>query len=199
MWHAQPPDLSPILHAQHASNLGGGLPAGPGSPPTRGTRCRPSEQTSDRVSRRDHGWRLHKVTAYSPAISAAGLGVIDLKTGAYGSGNRLEITPVRAHYQVVPTHRSLNDACINDVGGRGTSSEGADRASLVIIESLDIAPGKEPSQESLAASSAPGLGHDRRGNRGHFPAREESAMTGPQTAFPPVSGNECTGVVGDAH
>jgi hypothetical protein len=119
--------------------------------------------------------------------------------GAYGSGNRLEITLVRAHYQVVPAHRPHNDASINDVGGRGTSSEGADRASLVIIESLDIAPGKEPSQESLAASSAPGLGHDRRGNRGHFPALEESAMAGPQTAFPPVSGDECTGVVGDTH
>jgi hypothetical protein len=71
----------------------------------------------------------------------------------------------------VPAHGSFNDASINDVGGCGASSEGADGASLVIVEGLDIAPGQQPGQESLAASSAPGLGHDWRGHCEHFPAR----------------------------
>jgi hypothetical protein len=132
-------------------------------------------------------------------VSVAGLGAIDLKAAAHSSGDRLEITLVRGHYQVVPAYGSLNDASINDVGGCGASSEGADGASLVIIEGLDIAPGQQPGQESLAASSAPGLGHDWRGNRGHIPARKESPMAGPQTAFAPVSGDECAGVVGDTH
>lgn len=129
----------------------------------------------------------------------AGLGAIDLKTAAYGSGNRLEITLVRAHYQVVPTHGSLHDASINDVGGRGTCSQGADGASLVIIEGLDIAPGKQSGQESLAVSSAPGLSHDWRRDHGHFATREQGAVAGPQTAFPPVSGDERASVVGDTH
>ena len=49
---------------------------------------------------------------------------------------RLEIIPVRAHYQIVPAHGSLNDASLNDVGTCGASSEGADGASLVIGEYL---------------------------------------------------------------
>lgn len=99
----------------------------------------------------------------------------------------------------MPTHGSFNDASINDVGGRSASSEETDGASLVIIEGLDIAPGKQPGQESLTASPAPGLGHDWRGNRGHFPEREKSPMAAPQTAFPPVTGDERAGVVGDTH
>ena len=90
----------------------------------------------------------------------------------------------------MPAHGSLNDACINDVGGCGACSQGTDGASLVIIECLDVAPGKQPGQEGLTASAAPGLGHDWRGNYGHSPAREESPMAGPQTAFTPVSGDE---------
>jgi hypothetical protein len=133
------------------------------------------------------------------AVSVAGLGAIDLKAAAYGGGNRLEISLVRAHYQVVPTHGSLNHASIHDVGGRGACSEGADGAGLVIIEGLDIAPGKQPGQESLAASSAPGLGYDRRRYCGHFPKRKKGAVAGPQAAFPPVSGDERAGVVGDTH
>ena len=129
----------------------------------------------------------------------AGSGAIDLKTAAYCSGNRLEITLVRGHDQVVSAHGSLNDASVNDVGGCGASSEGADGASLVIIEDLDIAPGQQPGQESLVASPTPGLGHDWRGNCGHFPARQESPMAGPQAAFPPVCGDESAGVVGDTH
>jgi hypothetical protein len=145
-------------------------------------------------------WRLHKATAISALRSAwPGLGTIDLKAAAHGSGDRLEITLVRAHYQVAPTHGSFNDASINNVGACGASSEGADGASLVIVEGLDIAPGQQSGQESPAASSAPGLGDNWRGNSGHFPARKESPVAGPQTAFPPVSGDECAGVVGDTH
>jgi len=85
----------------------------------------------------------------SPPISAPrsawpGLGAIDLKAAAHGSGDRLEIILVRAHYQVVPAHGSLNDTSINDVGGCGASGEGADGASLAIVEGLDIAPGQQP-------------------------------------------------------
>jgi hypothetical protein len=99
----------------------------------------------------------------------------------------------------MPAHGPLNHASINDVGDRGSGGEGADGASLVIIEGLHVAPGQQPSQESLAASIAPGLGYDWRRDRGHFPAREESAVADPQTAFPPVSGNKSAGVVGDTH
>ena len=99
----------------------------------------------------------------------------------------------------MPAHGPLNHASINDVGGCGSGGEGADGASLVIIEGLDIAPGQQPSQENLAAASAPRLGDDWRRDRGHFPARQESAVAGPQTAFPSVSGNESAGVVGDTH
>jgi|SRR4029077_2704820 hypothetical protein len=99
----------------------------------------------------------------------------------------------------MPAHGPLNHASINDVGSRGSGGEGADGTSLLIIKGLHVAPGQQPSQESLAASSAPGLGYDWRRDRGHFPTREESAVTGPQTAFPSVSGNESAGVVGDTH
>jgi hypothetical protein len=38
------------------------------------------------------GWRLRKVTAYvGDAVSAAGLGAVNLKTAAYGRSDRLEI------------------------------------------------------------------------------------------------------------
>ena len=141
-----------------------------------------------------------EVTAYvGAAVSVAGLGAVDLKTVAYGRSDRLEIAFVRAHHQVVSAHGPLNHASINDVGGRGASSQRADGASLVIIEGLDIAPGQQPSQENLAAASAPRLGDDWRRDRGHFPAREESPVAGPQTAFSPVSGDESAGVVGDTH
>ena len=99
----------------------------------------------------------------------------------------------------MPTHGPLNHASINNVGGPGSRGKGADGASLVIIEGLHVTPGQQPSQESLAASSAPGLGYNWRRDRGHFPTREQSAVTSPQTAFPPVSGNESAGVVGDTH
>ena len=120
------------------------------------------------------------------------------EAAAYGSRNRLEISLIRAHYQVVPAHGSLNHASINDVGDRGASGQGADGAGLVIIEGLHVTPGQQSSQESLA-STAPGLSHDWRRNCGHFPARKKSTMAGPQTAFPPVSGDESAGVVGDTH
>jgi hypothetical protein len=42
----------------------------------------------------------------------------------------------------VPTHGPLDHARINDVGGRGASGEGADGASLAIIQGLYIAPGQ---------------------------------------------------------
>ena len=61
---------------------------------------------------------------FATAASVAGLKAIDLKTAAYGSGS-LEISFVRAHYQAVPAHGSLNEASINDVGGCGASGEGA--------------------------------------------------------------------------
>jgi hypothetical protein len=146
------------------------------------------------------GWLLRKVTAYVGAgVSVAGLGAVDLKTAAYGRSDRLEIAFVRAHHQVVSAHGPLNHASINDVGGRGASGEGADGAGLVIIEGLHITPSQQPSQENLAASTAPGLGYDWRRDCGHFPTREEGPVAGPQTAFGSVSGNESAGVVGDAH
>jgi hypothetical protein len=64
------------------------------------------------------------------AVSVAGSGAIDLKAAVDGSGNRLEVFFVSAHYQVVPADGSLNHAGINDVGGRGASGQGADGAAI---------------------------------------------------------------------
>lgn len=133
------------------------------------------------------------------ALSVTGLGAIDLKAAVYGSGNRLEVFFVSAHHQVVPADGSLNHAGINDVGGRGASGEGADGASLAMIEGLDVAPCQQPGQESLAASSAPGLGYDWRRDCGHYLEREQGAVAGPHSAFPAVSGDERARVVGDTH
>ena len=102
---------------------------------------------------------VHKVTiSLGVAVSVTGLWAIDLKAAVYGSGNRLQVVLVRAHHKVAPSDGPLNDACIDDVGGRGASGEGADGTGPVFIQGFHVAPSKQPGQESLAPSSTPGLG-----------------------------------------
>jgi hypothetical protein len=72
------------------------------------------------------------------------------------------------------------------------------RASLVIVEGLDVASGQQPGQKCLAASSTPGLSYHWRWDCRHFTTREEGTVAGSYTAFLPLSGDERAGVVGHA-
>jgi len=125
--------------------------------------------------------------------------MVDLKPVADGGGYRLEVTFIGADDQVVAPDGALDDACVNDVRGRGTSSEGADGAGLAAIKGFDDASGQEPGEQGLAAGSAPGLGHDRRWHGGHLAAHEQGAVPGPHPAFTAVRRDERASVVRDAH
>ena len=70
-----------------------------------------------------------------------GLGAVDLETPAYGRGDRVEVCLVRADYEVMAAHGSLDHARVHDVGGRGACGERADGAGPVVIEGFDVAPG----------------------------------------------------------
>ncbi len=86
--------------------------------------------------------------------------MVDFEAAADGGGDGLEVAGVGADDQVPAAQGSLDDAGVDDVGGGGAAGERADGAGLGIVEGLDVASGKQPGQEGLAAAAAPGLGQD---------------------------------------
>jgi hypothetical protein len=99
----------------------------------------------------------------------------------------------------VAAEGSFDDARVHDVVGCCGGGERADCAGLAVVEGFDVASGEQAGQQGLAASAAPGLGYDRRGDGWHFAQGQQGAVTGPHAAFCPVGGDERAGVVGDAH
>jgi hypothetical protein len=105
-----------------------------------------------------------------------GSGSVDFELAAYGCGDGPQVAGVRADHEVMAAEGSFNHARIHDVGGRGAGGERADRAGLAVIEGLDVASGQQPGQEGLAASAAPGLGHDGRGDCWYLAERQQGAV-----------------------
>jgi len=118
---------------------------------------------------------------------------------ADGGSDGPQVVLVGTDHQVMSAEGAFNYARVHDVASRSVSGERADRAGLAVVERLDITPGQNPGQQSLAAAAAPGLRQHWRGDGGHLAERQQGAVTGPHAAFSPVSGDERAGVVGDAH
>jgi hypothetical protein len=68
----------------------------------------------------------------------------------HGLGDCLEIIGVRTDHDVMAPQRSLNDSCVDYVGGTGPSGEYAYGACLVVAHGFDVTADEQPGQEGLA-------------------------------------------------
>jgi hypothetical protein len=119
-----------------------------------------------------------------------GLGTIDLKAAAHGSGDRLEIIPVRGHYRRAGcASPSTTQASTMSVVAR--EQRGADGASLVIVEGSTSHPPaagrrawRPPPRQDWATTGAGTVGTSRCASRARWRAHNRrsprsAAMSAP--------------------
>jgi hypothetical protein len=99
------------------------------------------------------------------------LGVLDLDTTAYGSGDSGQVAWVGADDEVAAPEGAFDDAGVNDVSGAGTAGEGSSGPGPGVIEGFDVAAGQEPGELGLAGGASPALGDDR-SRHGRYDAAE---------------------------
>jgi hypothetical protein len=68
-------------------------------------------------------------------------GVVDFEAAADGGGNGLEVAGVGANDQVAAAQGSLDDACVDSVGGGRAGGERAGGAGPGVVQDLGVAAG----------------------------------------------------------